>query len=54
VHWVLGHAGLFLNTAGDVHIFPIILKAAERFVAAPGDEEMQAQVERLGMKTLFP
>ena len=54
VHWVLGHAGLFLNTAGDVHIFPKILKAAERFVAAPGDEEMQAQVDRLGMKTLFP
>lgn len=54
VHWVLGHDGLFLNTSGDVHIFPKILNAAERFFAAPGDEEMQAQVDRLGMKTLFP
>lgn len=54
VHWVLGHEGVFLNTAGDVHIFPKILNAAERFVAAPTDEEMQGQVDRLGMKTLFP
>ena len=22
VHWVLGHPGLFLNTAGDIHILP--------------------------------
>ena len=54
VHWVLGHAGLFLNTAGDVHIFPRILQAADNYTSAPTDEEMQAQVEKLGMKTLFP
>lgn len=54
VHWVLGHAGLFLNTAGDVHIFPRIISAADRFTSAPPDEEMLAQVEKLGMKTLFP
>ncbi len=54
VHWVLGHAGLFLNTAGDVHIFPRIVSAANSFTSAPTEEEMQAQVERLGMKTLFP
>ncbi len=53
VHWVLGHAGLFLNTAGDVHIFPRIVSAANSFTSAPTEEEMQAQVERLGMKTLF-
>jgi aryl-alcohol dehydrogenase-like predicted oxidoreductase len=54
VHWVLGHEGVFLNTAGDVRIFPKILNATERFVALPTDEEMQGQVDRLGMKTLFP
>jgi len=54
IHWVLGHAGLFLNTAGDVHIFPRILNAAERYTSTPTDEEMQAQVDRLDMKTLFP
>ena len=54
VHWVLGHAGVFLNTAGDVHIFPRIINAAQSYVDSPTDEEMQAQVEKLGMKTLFP
>jgi aryl-alcohol dehydrogenase-like predicted oxidoreductase len=54
VHWVLGHAGLFLNTAGDVHILPKVLDAASRFITAPTEDEMRAQVERLGMKTLFP
>jgi aryl-alcohol dehydrogenase-like predicted oxidoreductase len=54
VHWVLGHDGLFLNTAGDVHIFPKIVKAANSYTSAPTEEEMQAQVERLEMKTLFP
>lgn len=53
VQWVLGHPGLFLNSAGDIHILPMVLDAADRFVASPGDDEMQAQVDRLEMQPLF-
>lgn len=53
VHWVLGHEGLFLNAVGDVHILPRVLDAANRFTEAPTDDEMQAQVDRLGMQPLF-
>lgn len=53
VHWVLGHAGLFLNTVGDVHVLPRVLSAADRFVAPPADDDMQAMVHKLGMQPLF-
>jgi aryl-alcohol dehydrogenase-like predicted oxidoreductase len=53
VHWVLGHTGLFLNSVGDVNILPRVLDAANRFVAPPTDNEMQAQVDELGMQPLF-
>lgn len=53
VHWVLGQAGLFLNSVGDVNILPRVLDAANRFVAPPTDNEMQTQVDKLGMQPLF-
>jgi len=53
VHWVLGHPGLFINTVGDVHVLPKVLDAASRFHAAPSDDDMRAQMERLEMKPLF-
>jgi aryl-alcohol dehydrogenase-like predicted oxidoreductase len=53
VHWVLGHAGLFLNSVGDVHILPRVLDAANRFIAPPTDHEMQTQMDKLGMQPLF-
>lgn len=53
VDWVLGHAGLFLNSVGDVHVLPRVLSAADRFVAPPADDEMQALVDKLGMQPLF-
>ena len=53
VHWVLGHPGLFLNTVGDIHVLPKVLDAADRFVLPPTDDEMQKQVEKLGMLSLF-
>ena len=53
VHWVLGHPGLFLNTVGDIHVLPKVLDSASRFHVKPYDEEMQAQVERLGRRSLF-
>jgi len=53
VHWVLGNEGLFLNSAGDIHILPKVLEAASRFTAKPKDEVMQAMVEKLEMQNLF-
>ena len=53
VHWVLGHEGLFLNSAADIHILPRILNAADRFQAPPADEEMRALADRLRMEPLF-
>ena len=53
VHWVLKRQGLFLNTAGDIHLLPRVLDAASRFQAGTPDEEMQAMVARLAMEPLF-
>ncbi len=53
VHWVLAHAGLFLNTVGDVHILPKVINAAECFEGQPSETAMQEQVNRLGMQSLF-
>jgi aryl-alcohol dehydrogenase-like predicted oxidoreductase len=53
VHWVLGHAGLFLNSVGDIHVLPRVLDAANRFEASPTDEEMQTQMDELEMQPLF-
>ena len=56
VHWVLKQPGVFLNTAGDIHLLPRVLEAADRFQAASSgstDEQMRALVTRLGMEPLF-
>ncbi len=42
VAWVLGDPRhFFLNTPGDVTLLPRVLAAAERFTAAPSNEEMR-------------
>jgi hypothetical protein len=53
VHWVLGHEGLFLNSAGDTTLLPMVLDAANRFDQAPADNDMEALKDRLGMAPLF-
>jgi aryl-alcohol dehydrogenase-like predicted oxidoreductase len=53
VHWVLGREDVFLNTVGDLHLLPHVLRAAERFRARPGDEAMQALVDRRALAPLF-
>lgn len=53
VHWVLGRPGVFLNTAGDIHILPKILEAGKRYTVPPSDEEMEALVTEWKMKALF-
>jgi aryl-alcohol dehydrogenase-like predicted oxidoreductase len=53
VHWVLGRPGVFLNTAGDIHILPKILDAAERFERRPSDAEMERMIARTETVPLF-
>ncbi len=53
VHWVLGHPGIFLNTAGDVNLLPTVLEAARRFQLPPSDEEMETLAADEGMRPLF-
>jgi aryl-alcohol dehydrogenase-like predicted oxidoreductase len=53
VHWVFGNPQAFLNTAGDIHILPRILDAAQRFEARPSDQQMQDLADRLKMEPLF-
>jgi aryl-alcohol dehydrogenase-like predicted oxidoreductase len=54
VDYVLGRAGVFLNTAGDLTLLPRVLDAAGRSSGkAPDDGAMQALVERAGMAPLF-
>jgi len=53
VWWVLGRPGMFLNTAGDVDLLPLVLDAAERFEKRPGDAQMAAMLEREKTEPLF-
>jgi len=53
VWWVLGRAGVFLNTAGDIDLLPRVLDAAERFEKRPTDADMAAMLERARAEPLF-
>lgn len=53
VHWVLQRPGIFFNTAGDIHLLPLVLDAASRFEAGPSDDQMQSMATRLSMEPLF-
>jgi aryl-alcohol dehydrogenase-like predicted oxidoreductase len=53
VHWVLARPGIFLASAGDIHLLPKVLDAASRYNSAPAEEAMQEQRTRLEMLPLF-
>jgi len=53
VHWVLARPSIFLNTPGDIYLLPRVLEAANRFEAAPSDQEMAADAARLDMEPIF-
>jgi aryl-alcohol dehydrogenase-like predicted oxidoreductase len=53
VWWVLGRAGVFLNTAGDVELLPRVLDAASRFQSRPSDAEMAELISRSAAEPLF-
>jgi aryl-alcohol dehydrogenase-like predicted oxidoreductase len=53
VWWVLGRPGVFLNTAGDIHVLPMVLDAAERFEKRPTEAQMTTLLERTRSEPLF-
>ncbi len=53
VHWVLGNEDVFLNTAGDINLLPMVLDAGHRFQERTPDHVMRAMVEEGGMQPLF-
>jgi hypothetical protein len=54
VHWVLGRDRVFLNTAGDVSLLPLVLAAAEEFAGdRPSDDHMNELVRRQALRPLF-
>jgi aryl-alcohol dehydrogenase-like predicted oxidoreductase len=52
-HWVLGRPGVFLNTAGDVTLLPLVLDAAARFESRPADAQLEELVAARGLVPLF-
>ena len=53
VHWILGQPGLYLNTAGDPDLLPLILQAGARFQGKPTEAEMEELVAERAMASLF-
>ena len=53
VHWALSRPGIFLNTAGDIALLPLVLDAASRFQQPLSDQQMGELAARLEMKPLF-
>ncbi|MEM7272750.1 MAG: aldo/keto reductase [Actinomycetota bacterium] len=53
VRHVLGRQQLFLNTSSDARLLPVTLAAAAGDLTTPGDDEMAADAERLGITALF-
>lgn len=51
VHWVLSNPTVFLNTAGDINLLPMILNAASRFTRKPASTVMEKMA---GVETLAP
>jgi aryl-alcohol dehydrogenase-like predicted oxidoreductase len=53
IHWALGYPGMFLNTAGDIHVLPKVLEAASSFEKAPSDSEMQKLLKATAAEPLW-
>lgn len=53
LHWALGNDQIFINTAGDIHLLPLILQAATKFKRKVSDDEMSNFVKGAGSLPLF-
>ena len=52
VHWAMNQPDFFLNTAGDIHLLPLVLDAASRFEPAT-QLELDEEVAELDAEPLF-
>jgi aryl-alcohol dehydrogenase-like predicted oxidoreductase len=53
VHWAMARPHVFLNTAGDLTLLPMVLDAAGRYAGPPSDEAVEALQEETRMSSLF-
>lgn len=53
VQWVLSRPGVFLNTAGDRALLPLILDAASRMDTAVAQETLTQKMQTITMEPLF-
>ena len=53
VWWVLARPGIFLNTAGDIHLLPRVLDAAGRFDPSMTQADLEERVAKLSFEPLF-
>jgi aryl-alcohol dehydrogenase-like predicted oxidoreductase len=53
VHWAMARPGVFLTTAGDIHLAAKVLDAADRFLTTPSDEALEELTSRLDAIPLF-
>ena len=53
VHWLLDRKDVFVITAGDMELAPLILDAGSRFQQPPSDDDMEQMAVDLGMQPLF-
>lgn len=53
VWWVLARPGIFLNTAGDIHLLPRVLDAAGRFDPSMTQADLEEHVAKLSFEPLF-
>ena len=53
IHWALSTDQIFINTAGDIHLLPLILEAFSSFGDKISDEKMKAFTDKNGVTPLF-
>lgn len=53
VHWVLNRPTVFLNTASDITLLPMVLDAAIRFTDGPSSDAMSRLASSQNMEPLF-
>jgi aryl-alcohol dehydrogenase-like predicted oxidoreductase len=53
IHWALGNGQVFINTAGDIGLLPLILKACSSVSARVSDDDMGSFMRAKGLTALF-
>lgn len=53
VSWLLSFEGIFLNTVGDIHVLPHVLKSASNPGGRPSEAEMDAMLGSADMQLIF-